>query len=193
MVITITCSLSVARGGHEQVREMIVAALGCNIAWGVIDGAFYLIVRFSEQGRGIMTLHSLRRTNDSSKARRLIADAVPPFLGSVLTPADFEMIHERLTSIPDPPSRPHIGKEDWLAALGIFLLVFSSTFPVVIPYLVLGSPMIAHRVSSGVAVLMLFLTGYVLGHYTGRNPWFVGLVMLFVGSGLVGISMALGG
>jgi VIT1/CCC1 family predicted Fe2+/Mn2+ transporter len=193
MVITITCSLSVARRDHKEIREMIVAALGCNIAWGVIDGIFYLIIRFSEQGRSIKTLQSLRVTNDSSKARKLIADALPPLLASVLTPADFEMIHERLNRTPNPPSRPHIAKNDWLAALGVFLLVFSSTLPVVIPFLVIVEPRPAQRVSSAVAVLMLFLTGYMLGHYIGRNPWFVGLVMLLVGSGLVVISIAFGG
>ena len=45
---------SVARGDHKEVREMIVAAFGCNVAWRVVDAVFYLMHRFSEQGQGIL-------------------------------------------------------------------------------------------------------------------------------------------
>ena len=37
MVLTYTCSFSVAGAGREEVRTMLVGALGCNLAWGVID------------------------------------------------------------------------------------------------------------------------------------------------------------
>ncbi len=38
MVLTFTGSLSVAEAGRDDVRTMLIGALGCNIAWGVIDG-----------------------------------------------------------------------------------------------------------------------------------------------------------
>ena len=34
MVLTFTCSFSVLRAGREDVREMFIGALGCNLAWG---------------------------------------------------------------------------------------------------------------------------------------------------------------
>ena len=37
MVLTFTGSLSVATAGNAEVREMLIGALGCNLAWGVID------------------------------------------------------------------------------------------------------------------------------------------------------------
>ena len=40
----------VARGDHKEVREMIVAAFGCNVAWRVVDAVFYLMHRFSQRG-----------------------------------------------------------------------------------------------------------------------------------------------
>ena len=42
MVLTFTGSLSVAESGREDVRTMLIGALGCNIAWGVIDAMLYL-------------------------------------------------------------------------------------------------------------------------------------------------------
>ena len=47
MVLTYTCSFSVAGAGREEVRTMLVGALGCNLAWGMIDAVFYLMGSFS--------------------------------------------------------------------------------------------------------------------------------------------------
>ena len=43
MVLTFTCSFSVANSGRSELRQMLVGALGCNVAWGIIDGIFYLM------------------------------------------------------------------------------------------------------------------------------------------------------
>ncbi len=42
MVLTFTGSLSVAKAGRDDIRTMLIGALGCNIAWGIIDGVLYL-------------------------------------------------------------------------------------------------------------------------------------------------------
>ena len=34
MVLTFTGSLSVAEAGRDDVRAMLIGALGCNLAWG---------------------------------------------------------------------------------------------------------------------------------------------------------------
>ena len=43
MVLSFTGSLSVADAGRDDVRTMLIGALGCNIAWGIIDGILYLM------------------------------------------------------------------------------------------------------------------------------------------------------
>jgi hypothetical protein len=50
MVLTVTCSFSALEADRKQVREMLLAAVGCHFAWGAIDAVFYLLARFSEQG-----------------------------------------------------------------------------------------------------------------------------------------------
>ena len=52
MVLTITCSFSVATAGSLEVHQMHVGALGCNVAWGVIDAIMYLMACFSAHGPG---------------------------------------------------------------------------------------------------------------------------------------------
>ena len=52
---------------------------------------------------------------------------------------------------------------------------------------------VALRVSNAIAIVMLFITGYAYGRVTGWRPWVVGISMVFLGSALVGLTMALGG
>src|SRR5437899_12768759 len=78
MVLTFTGSLSVAEAGREDVRTMLIGALGCNIAWGVIDGVLYLMGSLAEKGRRLITLQAVRKAGDPQKAQRLIAGALPP-------------------------------------------------------------------------------------------------------------------
>src|SRR3954464_15968888 len=60
MVLTFTGSLSVAEAGREDVRTMLIGALGCNIAWGVIDGVLYLMGALAENGRDLATYRAVR-------------------------------------------------------------------------------------------------------------------------------------
>ncbi len=193
MVLTFTGALSVAEADRAEVRTMLIGALGCNVAWGIIDGVLYLMGCLAEKGRGLVIFRAVRNTLDPQQAQRLIADALPPVVASVLPPAELDAIRQRLTQLPEPPDRAQLRKEDWLGAAGVFLLVFLSTFPVVIPFLFLQNVGLALRLSNGIAILMLFLTGFAYGKCVGRHPWLVGISMVVLGGVLVGLTMALGG
>ena len=193
MVLTFTGSLSVAEAGRDDVRAMLIGAIGCNLAWGIIDGVLYLMGCLAEKGRGLVTFRAVRASADPGEAQRLIADALPPVIASVLDPAELETVRQRLMQLPEPRTRAQLGKDDWLGALGIFLLVFLCTFPVVIPFIFMRSAGPALRVSNAVAIAMLFLTGYAFGRMSGRHPWLVGFSMVLLGLILVVMTIALGG
>jgi hypothetical protein len=192
MVLTFTGSLSVYAAGREDVRTMLVGALGCNLAWGLIDAVFYLMGCLAERSRWLSTFRAVREATDPERAQRLIGDALP-LVGSVLEPAELEAMRLRLKQLPEPPRRARLGKDDWRGALGVFLLVFLSTFPVVIPFIVMSDAVRALRVSNAIAVVLLFLAGYTFGRLTGRRPVWVGGAMVVLASILVGITIALGG
>jgi len=193
MVLTFTGSLSVAEAGRAEVRDMLVGALGCNLAWGFIDGVFYLMGCAAERGRGLLTLRAVRQESDPQKAQRLIAGAMPPLVASIVQPAEFESIRQRLKALPEPPERARLPKEDWLGALGVFLLVFLSTLPVVIPFTFMKDITIALRLSNAIAIVMLFLAGHTFGQMTGRRPVWAGIAMVVFGAILVSATIALGG
>jgi VIT1/CCC1 family predicted Fe2+/Mn2+ transporter len=193
MVLTFTGSLSVAEAGRDDVRTMLIGALGCNIAWGIIDGVLFLMGCLAEKGKDLATLRAVRKQSDPRKAQQVIADALPSPVAAVMQPAEFAAIHQRLGQLPEPPDKASLDAHDWRGALGVFLLVFLSTFPVAIPFIFMQNAGPALRVSNGIAVTLLFLLGIVFGRMTGRRPWLVGIAMVVLGCVLVAITMALGG
>jgi VIT family len=193
MVLTFTGSLSAAEAGREDIRAMLVGALGCNIAWGIIDGVLYLMGSLGERGSNLTVYRSVRGAHDSARARQLIADALPAPIAAVLDPSDFDRLHQRLKQLPEPPLRPRLSGSDWRGALGVFLLVFISTFPVAIPFIVMHDATSAMRASNAIAVTMMFIAGVFYGRAAGWPPWPVGLSMVGLGSVLVAMTIALGG
>jgi VIT family len=193
MVLTFTCSISVTELRLEEVNSLLVAAIGCNLAWGIIDAFMYLLACFVERGRGISALRTIHQTTDPQTACGVIAAAMPPLLASAMPPATFEEIRKTLSQLPDSFTHKRISKQEWLGSIAVFLAVFLSTFPAVVPFLLIKDAGFALRISNGVAVLMLFLTGYALGHHAGYHPWKMGVWMALVGSTLVALTIALGG
>jgi hypothetical protein len=193
MVLTFTGSLSVAEAGRDDVRTMLIGALGCNLAWGIIDGVLYLMGSLVERARGLARWRAVRQAAKPEKAWRVIAEALPPLIGTLLQPDELETLRQRLVQLPEPPRQARLRTEDWRGALGVFLLVFLSTFPVVVPFIFVQNARTALRISNVVAMLLLFLTGYTYGRITGRHPWGMGAGMVILGGLLVGLTMALGG
>jgi len=193
MVLTFTGSLSVAEAGREDVRTMLIGALGCNLAWGIIDGVLYLMGCLAEKGRNLAAFIALRQSTDPKRSQKLIASILPPLVASVLQPEEFAAIEQRLKQLPDPPERAQLGKADWAGAASVFLLVFLCTFPVALPFLLMQKVGPAMRTSNAVAVAMLFLAGMAYGRSVGRRSWVMGISMVMLGLILVGLTMALGG
>src|SRR6185295_13890481 len=78
MALTFICSLGVASAGSINIETMLIGALGCNLAWGIVDGGLYLLARINDQGRNILTMRAMRQAPDPEAVRRVLADALPP-------------------------------------------------------------------------------------------------------------------
>jgi hypothetical protein len=128
MVLTFTGALSVATADQAEVKMMLIGAIGCNIAWGVIDALFYLMGSFAEKGHGLKVYNAVRDATDPKEAQQMIEDALPSVIASVIEPAEYESLHQRLKQLPKPPERAHLTKDDWVGALGVALLVFGRLF-----------------------------------------------------------------
>jgi VIT1/CCC1 family predicted Fe2+/Mn2+ transporter len=192
MALTFTGSLSVATADRNEVRSMLIGALGCNTAWGLVDAVMYLLAAVTERRRNLAILKEVRSVSDATRARDLIVEALPPLIASTMEPAEVDVIRSRLARLPEPRVRALTGG-DLRTALGVFLLVFLATLPVALPFAFIDEAHRALRVSNGIALVMLFLGGYYLGRHGGSHPWRGAFVTLAVGVVLVWATIALGG
>jgi len=193
MVLTFTGSLSAATAGHEEIRTMLLGALGCNLAWGLVDAVMYLMNTVAARGRELLLLRRVHHAAFPEEASRLIAEALPAHIAGILHPAELETMRLQLQRLPEPATPPRLTREDFTGAAGVFLLVFFSTIPVVIPFALMHEAVVALRVSNAIAILMLFFAGYATGRHAGYSAWKVGLAMVALGLALVALTIVLGG
>jgi len=193
MVLTFTGTLSVATAGREDVRTMLIAAIGCNTAWGFVDAVMYVLRNLVERGRRATLLAAVRSDGAGETARRAIANHIGP-LAEGIDQASLERMRQWLLAQPEHalPAMRVTGR-DLKAAFAVFLLVFASTFPVVLPFVFATDLKVAMRVSAAIAVAMMFYCGVVWGRYAGGRPWKAGLALVLLGTVVEAIIIALGG
>ena len=192
MALTFTCSISIATRDTE-VRQLLIGALGCNLAWGIVDATMYLIGTLAKRNKNKAIFEFVRDSSQTDKAREYISDQLPHVVASVLGAEEVEAIRSRLISLPDEIKNVKLTWQDIQKATGLFFLVFVSTFPVVVPFLFLHDTWIALRISNAIAIIMMFLCGWSVAKYVGINKWVMGVVMIIVGIILVAVTIALGG
>lgn len=193
MALTITGAVGVATADRFQIRTMVIAALGCNVAWGIIDAGMYLMARLGERGRSALAAKAIREASDPKSAHRIIANELPLLLASVLQPAQLELVRERIGQMSSSDVHPKLTGHDYLGALGVCMLVILSTFPVVIPFIVIEDARLALRTSNAIAIILLFVCGFLFARHAGLRPWATGFIMVAIGITLVSIAIALGG
>jgi len=192
MVLTFTGAISVANE-RSDVRELLWAALGCNVAWGIVDAVMYLMNVMLERGHAVKIIKRIQESGDRAKARESLREEIQPLMSSLLTDAEADQFTERLKELPEPKLKHLLLGKDMLAGLEIFLLVFICTLPVALPFALVNELSLAMRVSNGIALVMLFLGGYKLAQYAGFRPWPTALGYTIIGVLMVGLTMALGG
>jgi hypothetical protein len=193
MVLTFTGSISVASDGRAEISELLWAALGCNLAWGIIDAVFYLMGTIFSRGHGLSVLRKLKIAEDQEISRNLLKDELPLFMSAILKPEEVDSLSERLVKLDCLPRKKIISSIDLRAAVLIFLLVFVCTFPVALPFAVFQNTSLALRISNGIALVILFFGGVSVGKYADFKPYWTGTLIMVLGIILVGITMALGG
>jgi VIT1/CCC1 family predicted Fe2+/Mn2+ transporter len=193
MALTFTCTLGIATADDIQVRTMLFGALGCNLAWGIIDAGVYLLARVNNLASKFRILRAVQEAPDLAAAQRIIADALPPVLASVVPSEQLELMRQKLRQLPQQQEQPRLTRNDWMGAVGLCVLSFLSVFPIAIPFIFIGDARWALRISNVVAIAMLFVCGYAFGYRSGLRPWVAGLSMVAIGGVFVGVAIALGG
>jgi len=195
MVLSIISATKIGLAeGEESIRTMTIAALGCNIAWGIVDGVMFVLEDIFARARYADLVMKLK-SHDMNEAFTALRHEIGQTADLILDEAGRERAYSEMIRSAShlQPEKPHVSKDDLLGAIACFLLVFVSTFPVLIPFFVMRNLGLATRVSNLIAIVMLFYLGYQQAKYTNTNRLQLGLVMVILGCVIVVVTILLGG
>lgn len=193
MVLTFTGAISASTDAREDVRELLWAALGCNVAWGMVDAIMYLMNVAIERGHAITVIKRIHTSSDPVESGQILKEEIQPGIGNLMTEKELSELSNRLKNQPLPTNRHLITTYDLWAGVQIFLLVFLCTFPVAIPFGIFDDLSFAMRASNGVALILLFTGGFLLAGYAGFRRGVTAIAYMLIGVLLVALTMALGG
>jgi hypothetical protein len=194
LTVTLTAGLTVDEG-RAGVRQLLFAAIGCNIAWGIIDAVMYIMNCITVRSGKVRLVKAVRRSPDGKAALALIRDEIEPELQELLAPENAEALSRSvLKHIAQAQVAGNtLTKDDFYGALACFWLVFVSCLPAAIPFLIFSQPHFALRVSNFLLIALLFLVGQKWAQYAATNRLVTGAAMVAIGLVLVGVAILLGG
>ena len=197
LVMTLTFILT---AGHYAVnaanpsRMLLKAALGCTLAWGIIDGMLYVMSDLYKRERRNQLLAKLR--SSPADARADLQDKIGDSVGE-LTSAEMITLVDALarvgTRLETQPVK--FTGANFRAMTTSIVCNIAALIPAALPFLVLRGAewRTALRASNGMVVAMMFGVGYAWGKSSGFRPLRTGLILVAIGLAMVGIAVLLGG
>lgn len=184
------------RLGVEETssRELFLAILGCNVAWGIVDGVMHTMTTLFQRARALRLARAVRRLTDA-RALALLRRELDGGLEWALSEDERDSICRRLLDSARRTEPPPVKMraDDLMGGAAVAAVIVMMTLPVVVPFALIGDPYRAARLSNAIALAMLFLLGMRWGGFTGLTAWRCGLAMTGVGIALVAVTIALGG
>ena len=198
LVMTLTFTLGaglLVRQDPDAARELLIATVGCNVAWGIIDGAFFISGQLFERARMALVGPRIREAKSEDAAISLVAEELDELMGLTVDAGERAELYQRMVRHirSSRPGRPSVTRADFYGALASFWLVFFSSIPAALPFLIVPDAWRALRISNAILIASLFVVGYRWAGHTTLRPWRVGLTFTVAGVGLVALAIALGG
>lgn len=192
MALTFTGTMSVTVGAGGSINSVLLAALGCNVAWGMIDGIMYLLATATERARAHSVILDLKRA-PPPLAREMVRDALPGNAGESLADRDADTLVDLVRKVELPAKPALLTGNDVRAAFAIMVLVILATIPPILPFVVFADLPVAMRFSNLTAVVMLVAIGIALDRVMKNDRWLMRLVVPVIGVAMVAVTILLGG
>jgi VIT1/CCC1 family predicted Fe2+/Mn2+ transporter len=196
MVLTFTLVAGwLARGGDGGPKAFVMAAIGCNVAWGAIDAVLYLLGRKTLRSYRRRFLRRVQLAKDEDAAQAAVRHEWEPILSEVTREEDRERLYSAMRQLAlnaRPPSA-ELRRDDFEGALAIFVLVCATAAPAILPFLIFPNDWLTLRISNFLLIALLFEAGRRWGKVIDESPSATGVRLVALGLALVGLASALGG
>jgi hypothetical protein len=182
-------------GSPDPARSLLIAAIGCNVAWGLIDGFFYVGYALIDRSQKARLISGVRGASNKRAAEQFLHENLDNDFYDALDENEKKralgLVYDGLIDAEIPETE--LKREDLASLAGAFTLNFLATVPATIPFLLIADWWVALRVSNLVCVVMLFIMGFRFAEHIHANPWKIGGILMLFGLGMVAIAVALGG
>ncbi|MBW9117134.1 VIT1/CCC1 transporter family protein [Rhizobium cauense] len=195
LTFTVGSRLLFSREGLD-VPELVIATIGCNVAWGIIDAVLFVLGTVFYKSRRVRVFRQIKAAGSEQEAISALRKEFPldsePY---VAASDDEEALYRAMLDLArrGSPAKLRLSMDDLVAAIVVFLLVSATSLPAVIPFFLIGNADLALRTSNFLLIALLFLTGCGWARFSDAKPLLAGMTMTCLGLLLVGIAIALGG
>jgi hypothetical protein len=164
-VIMVVCFTSVLRAfpnlAETILGTILLSALFCCIAWGLVDGIFYAWEAHYELDKKRKLQDRVQVPADPKKGRELVEADLGDTVVDLMDEGDKEQIYQIVEKkVPGVELGRVSIKDDIITVLIAFGLVVGSSVIVMVPFLVFSPVMTALVISNITGILLLFFMGY---------------------------------
>jgi preprotein translocase subunit Sss1 len=180
----------------EYINQLLVAAIGAIVAWGIIDGLVYILMEVFQRGERHRLLNMIHTAETDQQRVEIIAEELDYIMEPITDEHEREQLYlSVLRHLRNAQPRPiRFKREDFTGALGCFVVAVIAVIPSLTPFLLLRNNYeLAIRISNVISFGVLFHAGYSWGTYTGASPIRTGLILAAAGALMVAIAIPLGG
>jgi hypothetical protein len=197
-VIMVVCFTSVLRAFPDAtdkvVETILISALFCCIAWGLVDGIFYAWEAHYLLEKKKKLQAWVQAPKDPKKGRELVEDDLGDTIVDLMDEKDKEQIYQIVEKNVPGVDLGHVSiKEDIITVAIAFGLVVGSSIIVILPFLWFSPVTTALKISNITGILLLFIMGYwreedkrtskklITGGFTALVALIITLVTVYLG------------
>ena len=96
LTFTLGAGIIIEDEGREGARQLLIALIGCNIAWGVIDAALFLVDTLFDRGRLRRVGLAVQQAPDERAAVSLVAEELDELLEDLTSESEREELYRRI-------------------------------------------------------------------------------------------------
>jgi hypothetical protein len=164
-VIMVVCFTSILRAypiiAEKVIGTVLLSALFCCVAWGLVDGIFYAWEAHYELDRKRKLLALVQAPNDPKETRELVEDDLGDTIVDLMDEKDKEEIYQIVEKNVSGIDLGRVSiKEDIVTVLIAFGLVVGSSIIVMLPFLLFSPVMTALTISNITGIFLLFVMGF---------------------------------